>query len=94
MNLKAIGDHIIVRRDAAKEKSEGGIIIPDSAQEKQSQGVIISVGPGRRNDNGELIAMNVAENDRVLFRHYGNEEIEIDGEKLCFMREGDVLAIL
>lgn len=94
MKLQPLNDHVIVRRDAKLGRSEGGIVLPDAAQEAQSRGVVIAVGPGARDEKGERLPMNVAVGQTVLFARYAGDEIEVDNQKLCFMRESGILAVL
>jgi chaperonin GroES len=61
----------VVRRLDAEEKTTGGIIIPDTAKEKPMQGEVIAVGPGARNEQGQIVALDVREDDRILFSSRG-----------------------
>jgi len=75
--------------------SKGGIVLPDTAEkEKPMQGTILAVGPGKKNDKGEVQAMSVKVGDKVLFKKYGPDEIELDGKKYLVGDEDDILAIL
>ena len=94
MNIRPLGDRIVVRRLEEETKTAGGIYIPDSATEKPSEGEIIAVGKGRTADSGDLIAMEVKSGDKVIFGKYSGNEIKVDGETLLIMREEDVLAIV
>ena len=67
MNFRPLHDRVVVRRVTAEEKSGGGIIIPDTAQETPMQGEVIAVGPGARDENGQIIALDVKAGDRILF---------------------------
>ena len=95
MNLQPLDDRIVVRPNDAEETTASGLVIPDSAKEKPQQGAVLAVGPGRRSDNtGELIPMDVAEGDTVVYSKYGGTEITIDGEDLLILNARDVLAVL
>jgi chaperonin GroES len=95
MNLQPLEDRIVVRPNDAEETTASGLVIPDSAKEKPQQGAVLAVGPGRRSDNsGELIPMDVAEGDTVVYSKYGGTEITIDGEDLLILNARDVLAIV
>jgi chaperonin GroES len=94
MNVKPLGDRILVKRIEEEEKTQGGIIIPDSAKEKPIQGIIIAVGKGKVGDDGKVIPMEVKEGDKVLFGKYAGTEVKIDGEENLIMREDDVLAVI
>jgi len=95
MNLQPLEDRIVVRPNDAEETTASGLVIPDSAKEKPHQGAVLAVGPGRRSDNsGELIPMDVAEGDTVVYSKYGGTEITIDGEDLLILNARDVLAIV
>ncbi|MFN7125764.1 MAG: co-chaperone GroES, partial [Allorhizobium sp.] len=77
-----------------EEKTKGGIIIPDTAKEKPQEGEVIAVGPGARNDQGQIVALDVKVGDRVLFGKWSGTEIKIDGEELLIMKEADVMGII
>ncbi len=77
-----------------EKMTKSGIVLPENASEKPTQGTIVAVGPGKRNDKGEIIAMSVKIGDRVLFKKYGPDEIELDGKKYLVGDEDDVLAII
>jgi chaperonin GroES len=92
--FRPLHDRLLVQRLDGEEKSRGGIIIPDTAKEKPQQGRVLAVGPGRRDENGELVPLDVRSGDKVLFAKYAGTEIKIDGEDRVILREEDVLAIV
>ena len=94
MNVRPLGDRVLVQPIEQDEVKKGGIIIPDTAKEKPQEGKVIAVGPGKRDDNGKLIAMDVKKGDRVLISKYGGTEIKIDGKDYLIMREDDILGVL
>ena len=94
MKLVPIGDKIVVKRLEADEVTAGGIVLPSSAQGKPQKGRIVSVGEGRRAKDGNRVPPQVAEGDRVVFSAYSGTEIELDGQKILIMDEGDIVAIL
>jgi chaperonin GroES len=94
MKFRPLHDRVLVRRIEGDEKSAGGIIIPDTAQEKPSEGKVIAVGSGARNENGEIVALDVKAGDRILFGKWSGSEIKIDGEELLVMKESDVMGII
>ncbi len=94
MKIRPLNDRVLVLRLEQEAKTKGGIIIPDTAKEKPQEGKIIAVGPGKVDDNGNRIALEVKENDRVLFGKYSGSEINIDGVEHLIMREDDILAII
>lgn len=93
MAIKPLGDRVLVRPDAAEEKTSFGIIIPDTAKEKPQRGTIVAVGAGKI-ENAVKIDMSVKEGDKVLYGKYAGTEITVDGEDLMIMRESDILGIL
>lgn len=93
-NLIPLGEHVIVRRVKAEERTAGGIVLPESAKEKPREGVVIAVGEGKLDDNGSRIAPQVKKNDRVIFSSYAGTEIKIGGEDLLIVREDEILAVL
>lgn len=92
-SIKPLGDRVVVRPEAAEEKTESGLYIPDTAKEKPQRGTIVSVGPGRVED-GKKIDMNVGEGDTVLYGKYSGTEVTLNGEDLLIMRESDILGII
>jgi len=94
MNLRPLHDRVIVKRMEEETTSPGGIVIPDSAAEKPSRGEVIAAGNGKRNDNGDVIAMDVKVGDKVLFGKYSGTEVKVDGEDLLVMREEDIMAVI
>ena len=93
MNLQPLEDRIVVRPGDAEETTASGLVIPDTAKEKPQQGDVLAVGPGRRSDeSGELIPMDVAAGDTVVYSKYGGTEITVDGEDLLILNARDVLA--
>ena len=94
MHFRPLHDRVLVRRIDAEEKTAGGIIIPDTAKEKPQQGEIIAAGPGARNEQGQLVPLDVKAGDRVLFGKWSGTEVKIDGEELLIMKESDVMGVL
>ena len=93
MNLQPLEDRIVVRPAEAVETTISGLVIPDTAKEKPQQGEVLAVGPGRRAENsGELIAMELAAGDTVVYSKYGGTEITVDGEDVLILSSRDVLA--
>lgn len=94
MKFRPLHDRVVVRRLDAEEKTAGGIIIPDTAKEKPMEGEVVAVGPGARNENGEVVALDVKAGDRVLFGKWSGTEVRIDGEELLIMKESDIMGIV
>ena len=93
MNLQPLEDRIVVRSSEAESTTASGLVIPDTAQEKPQQGEVIAVGPGRRSDHsGDVIPVDVAVGDTVVYSKYGGTEITVDGEELLILNARDVLA--
>jgi chaperonin GroES len=93
MNLQPLEDRIVVRPGESEETTASGLVIPDTAKEKPQQGEVLAVGPGRRAENtGELIALDVAVGDSVVYSKYGGTEITVEGEDLLILSARDVLA--
>lgn len=94
MNIKPLGDRIVVEASEQEEKSAGGIIIPDSAKEKPKQGKVLAVGPGAKDENGKRIPMDVEVGDIVLFTQWAGSDIKIDGNEYKVLKESDVIGTL
>jgi len=94
MKFRPLHDRVLVRRLEQEEKTAGGIIIPDTAKEKPMEGEVVSAGPGVRGEDGQLIALDVKEGDRILFGKWSGTEVKIDGEELLVMKESDILGVI
>jgi chaperonin GroES len=92
--IRPVGDRVVVRPAAKEEVTKSGIVIPDTAKEKPQEGVVVAVGSGKLLDNGDRVALEIKEGDRVLYAKYGGTEFKLDGEEYLVLRESDVLAIL
>ncbi|MBE2205268.1 MAG: co-chaperone GroES [Chthoniobacterales bacterium] len=94
VNIKPLGDRVLVQPLEEKEVKKGGIIIPDTAKEKPQEGQVVALGTGKRDDEGKLIAFTVKKGDKVLISKYGGTEVKVDGESYLIMREDDILGII
>ncbi|MCH2411840.1 MAG: co-chaperone GroES [Acidimicrobiales bacterium] len=95
MNLQPLEDRIVVRPSESEATTASGLVIPDTAKEKPQQGAVLAVGPGRRSDNtGEIVPMDVAVGDTVVYSKYGGTEITVEGEDLLILNARDVLALV
>ena len=94
MNLKPLGDRIIVQPIEQEEMTASGIVLPETAKEKPMQGKVLAVGPGARKDDGSRIKMDVKKGDTVLYAKYAGTEVKIEDKKYLIFRETDVLAIV
>jgi chaperonin GroES len=95
MKLHPLDDRIVVRPGESEETTASGLVIPDTAKEKPQQGEVLAVGPGRRAENtGDIIPLDVAVGDTVVYSKYGGTEITVDGEDLLILSGRDVLAKL
>jgi chaperonin GroES len=92
MNLKPLGDRLIVQVVEEEEKTASGIVLPDTAKEKPQRGKVVAVGDGKFDDDGDRIPVDVSEGDEVLYSKYGGTDIVVEGEDLLVLRESDVLA--
>ena len=94
MKFRPLHDRVVIRRLDAEEKSAGGIIIPDTAQEKPMEGEVVAVGPGARNEQGQIVALEVKAGDRILFGKWSGTEVKLDGEELLIMKQSDISGIV
>jgi len=94
MNIRPLGDRIVVKALEAEETTKGGIILPDTAKEKPQKGKVLSVGTGRILDNGTRVPLDVREGDIIIFSKYGGTEIKIDGEEYLIVSERDILGVV
>jgi chaperonin GroES len=94
LNLKPLGDRLVVEPLEQETTTVSGIVLPETAKEKPQKGSVLATGPGARDEQGRRIAMDVQVGDIVLFAKYAGTEIKLDGKKLLIFKEGDVLAIV
>ena len=95
MNLRPLGDRLIVEPSEKDEVTSGGILLPETAKEKPQEGLVLAAGPGRWDEDGKnRVQMDVKENDRVIFAKYSGTEIKIGDKKLLILGEKDVLAVV
>jgi len=94
MQLKPIGDKVIVEVLKAHEKSKGGIIVPDMAKEKPQEGSVIAIGKGKVLSNGKTVPPDVKPGDKILFGKYSGNEVKVDGKEYLFINQDDILAVI
>src|SRR5580658_6837141 len=94
LNVKPLGDRLLVEPAEEKETKRGGIIIPDSAKEKPQEAIVVALGTGKTDDDGKKVPFEVKKGDRILCSKYGGTEIKIDGKEYKILSSDDILAIL
>jgi len=94
MNLKPLGDRIVVEVVEELERTKSGIVLPDTAKEKPQEAEVVAVGPGARNEKGDRVPMEVKVGDRVVFQKYSGAEFKMDDDEYLILRESDVLAVV
>jgi chaperonin GroES len=94
VNVKPLGDRVLVQPIEEQEMKKGGIIIPDTAKEKPQEGKVVALGTGKIDENGKKIDFTVKKGDKVLISKYGGTEIKIDDQNYLIMREDDILGII
>ena len=94
MDLKPLGDRIVVKPSPSEDVTASGLVLPDTAQEKPQQGEVIAVGEGKFDDDGKRIPMDVKKGEKILYSKYGGTEVKIKGEDYLILRQDDVLAIV
>ena len=94
MSLKPLGDRVLVKPDAAEQKTASGLYIASNAQEKPQRGTVVAVGTGKVNDKGERMSIDVKPGDTVIYGKFGGNEVKVDGEDYLLMRADDIYAIV
>jgi chaperonin GroES len=94
LQLKPLGDRVVVEPIEQEEITAGGIVLPETAKEKPQRGTVVAAGPGARDDEGDRIALDVKVGDIVLYAKYAGTEFKVDGKKLLILKESDLLAIV
>ncbi len=94
MNIKPLGERLVLKVLESEEKTKSGIVLPDTAKEKPQMGKVLAVGSGKVLDNGEKLPLEVKVGDQVLFAKYAGTEVKLDGEEYMVLKESDILAIV
>lgn len=95
MNLRPLGDRVVVKPLEEEERTKGGIVLPDTAKEKPVHGEVVAVGPGDWDQEGEKrIPLDVKAGDRVLYAKYSGAEVKIEGQEYLILRHSDILAVV
>jgi chaperonin GroES len=94
MNLKPLGDRVVIEPVEQQEQTSSGIFLPETAKEKPQEGKVVAAGPGSRKENGDRIAMDVSVGDVVLYAKYSGTNIKLQGKEYLILKETDVLAIV
>jgi chaperonin GroES len=94
VNLKPLGDRVVVEHVEQAEKTAGGVFLPDTAKEKPQEGRVLAVGSGRTLENGTKLAMDVKPGDKIIYSKYSGSEIKLDGKEYLIISEKDVLAVI
>jgi chaperonin GroES len=94
VNLKPLGDRVVVEHVEQQDMSSGGVFLPDTAKEKPQEGTVRAVGTGRTLDNGTKLSMDVKVGDRIIYSKYSGSEVKVDGKEYLIISEKDVLAIV
>jgi chaperonin GroES len=93
MNLRPLGDRVVLKHKEAEEKTQSGIILPDSAKEKPVEAVVVAVGPGKV-EKGEKTEMQVKEGDKVIYSKYAGTEVKYGDEEYIIVTQNDIIAIV
>lgn len=93
MNIKPLGDRIVIKVLENEERTKGGIVLPDTAKEKPQKGEVLAVGTGEIVD-GKKIPLEVKVGDKVIYSKYAGTEIKLEDGEYLILRQSDVLAIL
>ena len=94
INVRPLGDRVLVQPIEEQETKKGGIIIPDTAKEKPTEGLIVALGTGKTDDNGKKVPFEVKKGDRVLISKYGGTEIKLNGKEYKILNSDDILAVV
>jgi chaperonin GroES len=94
LNLRPLGDRVVVKPLEREEVTKSGIVLPDTAKEKPQQGEVLAVGPGRILDSGDRSVVDVQQGDRVLFARYSGTEFKLEQDEYLILRESDILAVV
>ncbi len=94
MNLKPLGDRLVVKPNEQDEQTSSGIFLPETAKEKPQQGKVVAAGPGMRKEDGDRAEMEVSVDDTVMYAKYAGTSIKLEGTEYLILKETDILAIV
>lgn len=94
MNIKPLGERVVLKVLESEERTKSGIVLPDTAKEKPQMGKVLAVGAGKLLENGQKVALDVKVGDKVLFAKYAGTEVKLDGEEYMVLKESDILAVV
>jgi chaperonin GroES len=94
INLKPLGDRVVVEPIEQEEMTASGLVLPETAKEKPQKGLVVAAGPGARDEGGKRVSLDVSVGEVVLFAKYAGTEFKVDGKKLLILKESDLLAIV
>jgi chaperonin GroES len=95
MNLKPLGDNVIVKQAAAETQTKSGLYVPEAATEKPQRGEVVAVGAGKLNKRtGERIPMDVAVGDIVIYSKYGGNDVKVEDEEYIILKTDQIFAIV
>ena len=92
MNLKPLGDRVVIKKVEAEEKTKSGIVLPSSAKEQPQMAKVIAIGADIINDEKKKDQIKVG--DTVIFSKYSGTEIKVDGEELTVLKLSDLVAVV
>lgn len=92
--IKPLGDRVVIELVEQEEKTASGIVLPDSAKEKPQEGKVVAIGSGRVTENGERVALEVAEGNHIIFSKFAGTEVKFAGTEYLILRENDILAVI
>ncbi len=87
MEIKPIGERVLIKPVKAEERTKGGIYIPESAKEEKKEGEVVAVG---KHKDGKDIELKPG--DKIIYGGYSSDEIEVEGKKYIVLDFKDVLA--
>ncbi|WP_294352064.1 co-chaperone GroES [uncultured Clostridium sp.] len=93
MNIKPLGDRVVIKKLEAEEKTKSGIVLTGTAKERPQEAEVVAVGPGSLVD-GNRVAMEVKVGDKVLYSKYAGTEVKVSGEEYTILKQDDILAIV
>ena len=94
INIKPLGDNVLIKPLEAEVKTASGIVLPDNAREKPQMGQVMATGPGSINDQGKLIPVGVKVGQKVMYKKWGGDEVKVGNEEWMIVKQGDILAIV
>lgn len=93
MNIKPLGDRVVIQKLEAETTTKSGILLTGTAKEQPQEAKVVAIGPGAIVD-GKRVPMDVQVGNKVLYSKYAGTDVKVNGEEYIILKQDDILAIV